>query len=197
MRGGDKFQLFYSYNPPKSQANWINREVTIQALRSDTLVHHSDYRDVPEAWLGAPFLQEAEQLQKMNPVRYQHEYLGEITGTGGEIFQNITQRIVSQEERAHFDSTKSDAALTGATVLIRSFMSLATMIANVKRSPFTTNFTSIVLVSTRLRRLFLPKILSMVKLSPKARNRVLTTNCGREVFGLLPRKKVQAVWSME
>ncbi len=103
MRGGSKFDVFYSYNPPKSAASWINREVEAQALRSDTVIHHSDYRSVPEDWLGAPFLQEAEQLRQTNETRYKHEYLGEITGTGGEVFRNITQRIITEEERQSFD----------------------------------------------------------------------------------------------
>lgn len=103
MRGGDKFDVFYSYNPPKSQTNWINREVETQKLRSDTLVHHSDYRTVPEAWLGDPFLQEAEELRRTNETRYRHAYLGEVTGTGGEVFQNITLREITPEERASFD----------------------------------------------------------------------------------------------
>lgn len=103
MRGGSKFDVFYSYNPPKSQTNWINREVDTQARRADALVHHSDYRAVPESWLGEPFLQEAEQLRQMNEVRYRHEYLGEVTGTGGEVFRNITQRVITPEERSAFD----------------------------------------------------------------------------------------------
>ena len=103
MRGGDKFDVFYSYNPPKSQTSWINREVETQKLRSDTLVHHSDYRTVPEAWLGDPFLQEAEELRRTNETRYRHAYLGEVTGTGGEVFQNITLREITPEERASFD----------------------------------------------------------------------------------------------
>lgn len=103
MRGGSRFDIFYSYNPPKSQTNWINREVETQKLRRDTLVHHSDYRSVPPIWLGDPFLQEAEELQRTNEARYRHEYLGEVTGTGGEVFQNVTLREITAEERASFD----------------------------------------------------------------------------------------------
>ena len=103
MRGGSRFDIFYSYNPPKSQTNWINREVETQKLRRDTLVHHSDYRSVPPIWLGDPFLQEAEELQRTNEARYRHEYLGEVTGTGGEVFQNVTLREITAEEHASFD----------------------------------------------------------------------------------------------
>lgn len=100
LRGGTKFAVFYTYNPPKSQRNWINAEVTVPA--PDKLVRHSDYRGVPPEWLGEQFLAEAEHLRINNPTAYAHEYLGEVTGTGGEVFPNITVRAISSEERASF-----------------------------------------------------------------------------------------------
>lgn len=100
LRGGSKFTVFYTYNPPKSQRNWINAEVTVPA--PDKLVHHSDYRGVPSEWLGEQFIAEAEYLRRNNPTAYAHEYLGEVTGTGGEVFPNITVREISPEERAGF-----------------------------------------------------------------------------------------------
>lgn len=48
------------------------------------------------------FLAEAEYLRRNNPNAYAHEYLGEVTGTGGEVFPNITVREISPEERAGF-----------------------------------------------------------------------------------------------
>ena len=100
LRGGSKFTVFYTYNPPKSQRNWINAAVTVPAV--DKLVHHSDYRGVPPEWLGEQFIAEAEYLRRNNPTAYAHEYLGEVTGTGGEVFPNITVREISPEERAGF-----------------------------------------------------------------------------------------------
>ena len=41
LRGGEDFCVFYSYNPPKSQRNWVNEEILQQ--RKDRLVHHSTY----------------------------------------------------------------------------------------------------------------------------------------------------------
>lgn len=100
LRGGKTFTVFYTYNPPKSQRNWINGEVAIPAR--DKLVCHTDYRSVPAEWLGEQFLAEAESLAQTNPAAYAHEYLGEVTGTGGEVFSNITVREISAEERAEF-----------------------------------------------------------------------------------------------
>ncbi len=101
MRGGESFCVFYSYNPPQSQRNWVNEEVLKQ--RSDRLVHHSNYLDVPRSWLGEQFFIEAEHLNKVNERAYMHEYMGEVTGTGGEVFTNIELRRITEEELKHFD----------------------------------------------------------------------------------------------
>jgi phage terminase large subunit len=104
MRGGERFVVFYSFNPPASVRNWVNAEVLID--RADRLVHHSTYLDVPKEWLGEPFIIEAEHLKKTNERAYKHEYLGEVTGTGGEVFTNVTIRDIPDDEIARFDRIK-------------------------------------------------------------------------------------------
>lgn len=96
LRGGDVFICFYSFNPPKSKNSWVNSELALP--RSDRLYYKSDYRDVPKEWLGEQFLAEAEYLREQNPQRYANEYLGEQTGTGAEVFPNVTLREISDEE---------------------------------------------------------------------------------------------------
>lgn len=104
MRGGKKFTVFYSYNPPKSANNWVNAEV--QLTRPDRIAHHSTYLSVPRAWLGEQFIVEAEHLKQVKPQSYEHEYLGSITGTGGEIFTNVQIRRISDEEIEDFYNIK-------------------------------------------------------------------------------------------
>lgn len=101
MRGGEEFITLYTYNPPKSVNSWVNLEV--KQPRADRLVHHSTYLDVPEEWLGEQFLVEAEHLKSVNETAYKHEYLGEVTGTGGEIFTNVITREITDDEIAAFD----------------------------------------------------------------------------------------------
>lgn len=101
LRGGDTFVVFYSYNPPQSQNNWVNEEILQK--RQDRLVHHSTYLTVPPEWLGEQFLIEAEHLKSAKPESYRHEYLGEVTGTGGEVFTNVTIGEITDEEISHFD----------------------------------------------------------------------------------------------
>lgn len=102
-RGGPNITIFYSYNPPESNTNWVNVEVEQQKLRDEVFVHHSDYLTVPKEWLGELFIQEAEHLKKVNKDKYDHEYMGLVTGTGAEVFKNVTVRKITDEEIASFD----------------------------------------------------------------------------------------------
>lgn len=100
MRGGPKFIVFYTYNPPKSANNWVNIEKKL--TRDDRLTHHSTYLTVPTEWLGEQFIVEAEHLKATKPLAYEHEYLGIETGTGGEVFGNVQIRPISDEEIEEF-----------------------------------------------------------------------------------------------
>ncbi|MGN0619207.1 MAG: PBSX family phage terminase large subunit [Ruminiclostridium sp.] len=101
LRGGSKYDVFYTFNPPKSVRNWVNAEMLVP--RSDKAIHSSDYLSVPRDWLGEQFFIEAEHLKKTNLLRYRNEYLGEITGTGAEVFANLSVREISKEELGSFD----------------------------------------------------------------------------------------------
>lgn len=102
LRGGADFVAFYTFNPPQSARNWVNQYILIE--RDDTLVHHSTYLGVPPEWLGEQFIAEAEHLKTVKFDAYRHEYLGEVTGTGGEVFDNIKIRKITDEEIARFDN---------------------------------------------------------------------------------------------
>ena len=101
MRGGADFWCFYSYNPPESVQSWVNYEASIK--RDDKIVHHSTYLTVPPEWLGRPFIVEAEHTKAVNAQKYRHQYLGKVTGTGGEVFRNVTLREITDEEVDRFD----------------------------------------------------------------------------------------------
>lgn len=106
MRGGPKFVVFYTYNPPESQRNWVNLAIAEQGKRPDTLIHHSTYLSVPIVWLGEQFVIEANHLKQTNPKKYAHEYLGEVIGTGAEVFNNVKTRAITDEEIARFEHIK-------------------------------------------------------------------------------------------
>ncbi len=97
MRGqGNNFIVFRSFNPPMSRNNWTNMLIQEPDERAVTLL--TNFTQVPAKWLGDAFLCEAERLRQINPKAYEHEYLGIATGTGGEVFQNLEVREITQEE---------------------------------------------------------------------------------------------------
>lgn len=101
LRGGPRFWEFCSFNPPKSQNNWVNEEKLFDD--PDRLVHHSTYLGVPKEWLGDRFFEDAEKLRARNETAYRHEYLGEVTGTGGAVFENVEDMMMSDELVRTFD----------------------------------------------------------------------------------------------
>lgn len=105
MRGGPKFYVFYSFNPPESQRNWCNQEVLEE--REDKYISSTTYLTVPKEWLGEQFIIEADHLKKVNITKYEHDYLGKVTGTGGEVFRNLTIRAITDDEIKVFDRLKN------------------------------------------------------------------------------------------
>lgn len=101
LRGGPSYQVFGTYNPPKSRNSWVNEEILVDD--PDRLVHHSTYLTVPREWLGPQFLAEAEKLKAKNEMAYRHEYLGEVTGTGGAVFENVKELPMNDELVGNFD----------------------------------------------------------------------------------------------
>lgn len=96
IRGGEDFRVFQSFNPPQSKANWANAYAARPDPRAVTL--HTSYLDIPAEWLGQDFIIEAERLKEINETAYKHEYLGEATGTGGEVFPNLEIREITDAE---------------------------------------------------------------------------------------------------
>ena len=101
MRGGSIFWNFESYNPPISRDNWANKDSLEE--RKDRLCHKSTYLEAPREWLGEQFILEAEHLRDTDERAYQHEYLGIPIGTGGNVFDKLELRDISDEEISRFD----------------------------------------------------------------------------------------------
>ena len=101
LRGGDKYYIFESFNPPSATRHWCNAE----ARQDDPnrLVIHTTYEDIPREGLGDAILHDIEQTKKNNPKAYENIYLGIATGTGRNIFENITLREITDDEIGKFD----------------------------------------------------------------------------------------------
>lgn len=101
MRGGDKFWIFYSFNPPLNRNNWVNKEFLID--KPGRICHRSDYTTVPVEWLGQPFIDEAEWLREHNYRLYQNEYMGEPVGAGLDVFENLKEIELTDDEIGKMD----------------------------------------------------------------------------------------------
>ena len=101
LRGGDESYDFSSYNPPKSKSNWVNRiKLTPNPKR---VIHHSSYLEAPAEWLGQKFIDDAAHLKEINPEAYEHEYLGVPNGDGGNVFEYLEIRNITDEEISRMD----------------------------------------------------------------------------------------------
>jgi PBSX family phage terminase large subunit len=101
LRGGADPVVLCAYNPPKSARNWVNAAAMAPDPRR--MIHSSDYRGVPPEWLGEAFLSEAEHLREVNERAWRSVYLGEVTGTGGAVFDNLAIEPIPESTRKTFD----------------------------------------------------------------------------------------------
>ena len=101
LRGGDISYDFSSYNPPKSKSAWVHKEkLTPDPNR---VIHKSTYLEAPPEWLGQKFLDDAEHLKETNPEAYDHEYMGNANGDGGNVFEYLDIRDITDEEIERMD----------------------------------------------------------------------------------------------
>ncbi len=86
------------FNPPKSANNFMNEYTASKVGDRLSYISHSYYYNVPKEWLGERFFQRAEWFKEHKPKYYANNYLGEITGTGGAIFENLELRKITDDE---------------------------------------------------------------------------------------------------
>lgn len=102
-RGG-KTIGFYSFNPPPMPQHWANIECDVE--REYRLKHHSTWETAPKHWIGPDFIRDALHLKQKNFKAYQNEYLGLVTGVGGEIFKNVRNVSLTDEDILQFDKIR-------------------------------------------------------------------------------------------
>lgn len=96
LRGGDVSYDFSSYNPPKSKSAWVNKAKLVP--NPNRVIHTSNYLEAPPEWLGQKFLDDAAHLKEVNPAAYDHEYMGIANGDGGNVFEFLEIREITDEE---------------------------------------------------------------------------------------------------
>lgn len=102
-RGGNNL-IIYSFNPSPSRNNWCNFELTQRKKRR--IIHHSTYLDALK-FLTPLIIRLAEDLKENNYKMYENEYLGKTVGLGGEIFNNIVEITLSDDDIWTFDKVRN------------------------------------------------------------------------------------------
>ena len=130
--GEQEYLTILTYNPPKSNHDWIN----VEARRRDKttrFTHKSTYLTMPKAWIGSKLLSEIAAMKEAKPKQSEHMYLGKVTGTGGEYFDNIEIRHISQDEINKFDYTNEgiDWGKNDPNVWLRTYIDTDNMIGYV------------------------------------------------------------------
>ena len=81
IRGNSSgFQMIYLYNPPKNPNAEIVKWCEKMEKRPDCIHIHTDYRDVPEEWLGRDLIETAEMMLALDEKQYRWVWLGQSTG---------------------------------------------------------------------------------------------------------------------
>lgn len=101
---GLSYKLIYSYNPPKRKQSWVNKKFESQFVSDLTYVHHSTYLDNP--YISQVFKDEADHVKKIQPLKYDWEYLGKAIGSGVVPFDNLVFREIKREEIDKFDNIR-------------------------------------------------------------------------------------------
>lgn len=97
-RGNDDwFMALYSYNPPRNRYHWVNQWCEVMRNRPDCLISETDYRTVPELWLGKLFIEEAKRMEQFDNKRYRWIYLGEVIGMEDMIYNPEMFEYVAED----------------------------------------------------------------------------------------------------
>ena len=87
------FQIIYLYNPPKNPNAEINQWCKKMEQRPDCIHIHTDYRDVPEEWLGKDLIESAELMKVLDEKQYNWIWLGLATGVDELIYYMFSAEI--------------------------------------------------------------------------------------------------------
>lgn len=96
--GGARQLAVKIFNPPASKRNFMNIRAAEKKRDPACLVFDANYLHVPREWLGERFFAQADWMRRNRPQQYRNKLMGEVTGTGGELFANVEERAVTDAE---------------------------------------------------------------------------------------------------
>lgn len=97
------FQMIYMYNPPKNPNAPVNKWCRKMEKRKDCIHIHTDYRDVPEKWIGTDLIESAKAMEMSDPKMYRWIWLGMSVGIDELIYYMFSPKHVAAppEERMY------------------------------------------------------------------------------------------------
>lgn len=90
------FQMIYMYNPPRNPNAPVNKWCRKMEKRKDCIHIHTDYRDVPEKWLGPDLIESAEAMERSDPKMYRYIWLGQSVGVDELIYYMFSPKHVGK-----------------------------------------------------------------------------------------------------
>lgn len=103
IRGNSSgFQMIYLYNPPKNPNAPINKWCKKMEKRADCIHIHTDYRDVPEDWLGKDLIESAEIMKAADERQYRWVWLGQSIGVDEVIYYMFSDKHKEKPENRQY-----------------------------------------------------------------------------------------------
>lgn len=108
IRGNDEeFIMEYYFNPPKNPKAEIMQWLDKMKQREDVIHVHTDFRDVPENWLGKKLIESARILAKLDPKMFKWLWLGLCVGIDELIYYMFDENVHVQEcTKEHYENMK-------------------------------------------------------------------------------------------
>lgn len=108
VRGNDdEFCIEYYFNPPRNDKSPIMEWTHKMEMRPDCIRVHTDYRDVPQHWLGNKLIAEAEAMKEADEKMYDWLWLGECTGLDELIYYMFNEerhvKEITQEQISYIN----------------------------------------------------------------------------------------------
>ena len=100
---GAVYFRFFDYNPPRSKDAWVNGHVAEVAAAEPDAVIATTYLDMPREWVPEQVYRDAERLREEDEESWRHEWGGESTGYGAEVFPRAEVRPVTDGERRRLE----------------------------------------------------------------------------------------------
>ena len=105
LRGGEFGLTYFSFNPPAASRTGRTATPARNARASASIIRPTC--KPPAAWLGPKFLAQAEYIKETQPTKYRHEYLGEVVGSGTQVFENLRLEPIAQKTIRNFDTIEN------------------------------------------------------------------------------------------